>query len=106
MSNSTATDGSTFVCSSCNQVKDVVKNKNGLEYRLCHNCYQKEQNLFWATKQFRVCKDCDEKLPLRVFDNNKNGCPWFTCKSCFEHRVAAAYKNLKFVVGGAVSDKA
>ena len=106
MSNSTASDASTFVCSSCNQVKEAVKSKNGLQYRLCYSCFQKEQRLFWADKQFRVCKDCDEKLPRRLFDNDKNGCPWAVCKTCFEHRVAAAYKNSKYVFGGPASDKA
>ena len=108
MSNSTASNGSNMLCSSCNQVKEVATNKIGVQYRLCISCYQKEQRLFWAGKQFRVCKVCDEKLPRRMFKNDKNECPYAVCNTCFEARVAAAYKNSKFVFGapGLVSDKA
>ena len=106
MSTSTASIASTFVCASCNQVKAIVTNKDVLQYRQCQNCYAKDQRIFWLGKQFKVCRDCDENLPLRMFDCYKNGCPWFACKLCFERHVAETYKKSKAVYGGTVSDKA
>ena len=106
MSNSTASNGSNMLCSSCNQVKEMSANKNGVEYRLCSICYQREQRLFWTGKQFRVCKDCDEKLPRRMFNNDKNGCPYAVCTTCYESRVAIAYKVSKMVTGVSGLDKA
>src|SRR5277367_716487 len=88
-----------FTCKTCNTLKEKdcfrAKKDGTAYYDNCLECWRGETKLFWETKKFRICRRCDEKLPLRLFARDKYDVPFTSCTPCHEKTVAEEYRKLQ-----------
>ena len=88
-----------IVCARCRIGKqlDAYKlDEQGAPFDICIQCWRENSVLFWATKHFRICKSCDEKLPLdKKFRKNQYGIPYAICLTCYEKKVQEDYRKLR-----------
>ena len=77
--------------------------RNGIGfYSSCTDCWRKISASWWVGKEFKVCKRCDHKLAIRMFQRDKYGVPYSDCIACHEVEVDAKYHREKALIGGAV----
>src|SRR5277367_5146701 len=88
-----------FTCKTCNTLKEkdcfCAKKDGTAYYDDCLECWRGEAKLFWETKKFRICRCCDEKLPLRLYTRDKYDVPFISCTPCHEKTVAEEYRKLR-----------
>src|SRR5271167_2749409 len=88
-----------IVCAKCRvgkQLNDYKVDEQGVPYDICIRCWRENSVLFWSTKHFRICKSCDEKLPLdKRFRKNQYGIPYAICVTCYETKVQEDYRKLR-----------
>src|SRR5579862_819245 len=85
-----------FTCVTCKAMKEIgsfLQKKDSEEYyQTCTPCWQKQSAKFWKGKRFKVCKGCDIKRAIRLFDKDDNGIPYSKCMECYEETVANAHR--------------
>ena len=70
--------------------------RNGIGfYSSCVDCWRKESAVWWNGKEFKVCKRCDHKIPLRKFQRDTYGVPYSHCNDCHETEVDVRYRREK-----------
>ena len=88
-----------IVCAKCRvgkEMKDYKQDEQGVPFDICIQCWTINSALFWSTKHFRICKSCDEKLPLaKRFHKNQYGIPYAICTICYETKVQEDYRKLR-----------
>src|SRR5271167_4745610 len=97
-----------IMCIGCQQLKPEEHYRrnttDGERYLNCLDCWRIASKEFWSTKNFRVCKNCDEKLPLRIFKLDIYGIPYAICMPCFEKHVAENYRKTRAAAKKMVSE--
>ena len=88
-----------IVCAKCRigkQLNDYKLDEQGVPFDICIQCWNINSALFWSTKHFRICKSCDEKLPIdKRFRKNQYGIPYAICVTCYETKVQEDYRKLR-----------
>ena len=88
-----------FICWECKVKKyatDFMKKKDGKSYyNTCTDCWRKASAEWWVAKEFKICKRCDHKLPIRMFRRDQHGIPYSDCIHCHEITVDARYRQEK-----------
>ena len=88
-------DSIDFICWDCKMKKEAkafMKKKDGKSYySTCTDCWRKASGVWWLTKEFKICKRCDHKLPIRMFKKDQHGMPYSDCIPCHEIAVDARY---------------
>ena len=84
-------------CVKCEIMKPLTAfhvTKNGIDYYdQCTDCWRKASVLWWGGKAFKVCKRCEHKLPIRMFDRDSYGAPYSNCIPCHEVEVDERYRR-------------
>ena len=89
---------SPIVCGKCQIEKgydEYRQREKGVSYDICIQCWREELALFWATKQYRVCKTCNETLPLRKYRKDQYCIPYMVCLECYNKKAQEKYQQLR-----------
>ena len=99
------TDSIDFICWDCKMKKEArafMKKKDGKSYyNTCTDCWRRASAVWWLSKEFKICKRCDHKLPIRMFKKDMDGIPYSDCIPCHEINVDARYRMEKGHSNGA-----
>src|SRR5277367_4293419 len=89
-----------FTFKTCNTLKEkdcFRARKDGTAYYDNFlECWRGKAKLFWETKKFRVCRRCDENLPLRLFARDKYDVPFTSCTPCHEKSCTPCHEKSEY----------